>query len=349
MWDYSLTTRPINDLLGKITAREEELKAKGIIPEVVVCGAGAAGTELSFGFKHRWTKYFGKEIKVTLVSSKATILDGATESTLAQTYRKLKEHNIEVIHEKRIDSIHPDAVHLNDGQKLKCDVAVWATGAEPQKVSMDSDLQLMKGYFQVNDHMQSVSHPNIFAGGDCVTMETYADQVNFPPKAGVYAVRAGPVIAENVVNFLEKKPLGTYVPQKGFLSLMMTGDGNCIGAKHGITFVGKWVWGLKDYIDMGFMNLFNPKYLFKDYATKGTAEPIDNDELFDSQKSDLDAQLAPMRERVKVMTPEEAAKMLACGENETEFHERWILLQRMHTDAEYTAQVVSHFKPDYYL
>jgi selenide, water dikinase len=69
---------------------------------------------------------------------------------------------------------------------------------------MDSDLDLMKGYFRVNDYLQSTSHPNVFAGGDCITMETYAEE-NFPPKAGVYAVRAGPVIAQNVAKYLNSK------------------------------------------------------------------------------------------------------------------------------------------------
>jgi len=57
-----------------------------------------------------------------------------------------------------------------------------------------SDLETLNGYFRVNDFMQSTSHPNVFAGGDCVTLETYAAE-NFPPKAGVYAVREGPFIA----------------------------------------------------------------------------------------------------------------------------------------------------------
>lgn len=57
-------------------------------------------------------------------------------------------------------------------------------------------MAIQNGYFQVNDYMQSTSHPNVFAGGDCVTLQTYADKgENFPPKAGVYAVREGPFIA----------------------------------------------------------------------------------------------------------------------------------------------------------
>ena len=42
-------------------------------------------------------------------------------------------------------------------------------------------------------------------------MESYAVE-NFPPKAGVYAVREGPVIAQNVFNYLNSKPLDEYVP-----------------------------------------------------------------------------------------------------------------------------------------
>ena len=57
---------------------------------------------------------------------------------------------------------------------------------------------------------------------------------------------------------------------------MMTGDGSSIGSKHGITFVGKWVWKLKDYIDVGFVNLFDAKFLFADYQkTKTFLEPIE--------------------------------------------------------------------------
>jgi NADH dehydrogenase FAD-containing subunit len=68
VWDYSLTTRPINELLGKIHRKEEELHYNKIIPKVVVCGGGAAGVELSFAFKNRWSKSFGQEIDVTILS-----------------------------------------------------------------------------------------------------------------------------------------------------------------------------------------------------------------------------------------------------------------------------------------
>jgi len=205
----------------------------------------------------------------------------------------------------------------------------------------------MKGFFRVNNFLQSTSHPNIFAGGDCITMESYVDKP-YPTKAGVYAVRAGPFIAKNIVNFIEEKPLEEYVPQTGFLSLMMTGDGNSIGSKFGIAFVGKWVWELKDYIDMSFMDLFNPKYLFKDYETKGTAEPIENYALFDDEAEDKKKMIAELKAKADAMDGAEAAKILGCEEEEVEFHMRWQILTRMHWEEDFRSDVIAHFKPPYY-
>jgi NADH dehydrogenase FAD-containing subunit len=46
------------------------------IPVVAVCGAGAAGTELAFAYKVRWSTLFGQEITVKLLSSGHEILAG---------------------------------------------------------------------------------------------------------------------------------------------------------------------------------------------------------------------------------------------------------------------------------
>ena len=115
----------------------------------------------------------------------------------------------------------------------------------------------------MNEFLQSTSHPNVFAGGDCITMTPYESLPrHFPPKAGVYAVRAGPIICKNIMASLKGEALTPYVPQKEFLALLMTGDEKAIGSKFGIAFTGRWVWRMKDYIDVSFMNLFERKYLF---------------------------------------------------------------------------------------
>ena len=167
-----------------------------------------------------------------------------------------------------------------------------------------------------------------------MTMESYVDKP-YPTKAGVYAVRQGPIIAENVKKFILDEPLVEYVPQTGFLSLMMTGDGDCIGSKHGVGFYGSWVWGLKDFIDMSFMNLFNPKYLFENYETEGTAKPLPNFSLFDDASDENKEQIAIFKEKVKTIDPLDAAKAIACPPEQKEFQENWQIIGRMHGDEEF--------------
>ena len=194
VWEHSLTTRPINELLPKINRKEQELLAAGIIPSVGVCGAGAAGTELAFAFKKRWTQVFGQEIDVTLFSAHDTVMHGSERCVIDAVTQKLAEHRVNVLYEKKVAAIEPEGVTFRDGYHHACTVPIWATGAEAQPVTGDSDLATLDGYFRVNDFLQSTSHPNVFAGGDCITMESYSEE-RFPPKAGVYAVREGPFIA----------------------------------------------------------------------------------------------------------------------------------------------------------
>ena len=317
--------------------------ANSVIPSVVVCGAGAAGTELAFAFKARWSKVFNTEIEVTLVSAHSTVLKGADDCVVNETTRKLAEHRINVVYDKQISQIDPSGVTLSDGTHMSCTVPVWATGAEAQPVTLDSDLAIMNGYFRVNDFMQSTSHPNVFAGGDCVTMETYAEE-NFPPKAGVYAVRAGPFIAQNVASFLKGEPLKPYVPQRTFLSLLMTGDNKAIGTKFGMAWSGKWVWKMKDYIDVSFMKLFQPQYLFNDYANLGTQSPIENNELFEEENAAEKAAIASLRQKVAGLSADQAARLFVCSEDEEEYLERLFMVQRMNGDDAFADQVMQVYR-----
>jgi len=82
IWEHSLTTRPINNLLRDLEAKERYLLENKITPSVVVCGSGAAGTELAFGYKKRWDRLFNADIRVKIVSNRDTVLEGVHPSTI---------------------------------------------------------------------------------------------------------------------------------------------------------------------------------------------------------------------------------------------------------------------------
>lgn len=337
-----MTTRPINDLLGKIERKEQELLDAGITPRVVVCGAGCAGVELSFGFKNRWQEIFGKEIETTLLSAEEKILPGEKDALRIAMEGKLREQNIAYYTGCRVAELTKEGVRCEDGREFEGNVVVWSTGAEPQSVIQHSDLETSRHYFRVNEFLQSTSHPNVFAGGDCITISKYEGLSKpFPPKAGVYAVREGPIIAKNIANYLKGDSLEKYEPQSEFLALLMTGDRKAVGTKFGFSFKGKWVWNMKDYIDVGFMKLFDPHYLFKDYETKGFEEPMENNELFEEEKKSEHEEKARIKEKVSLMTPEEAAEYMKADEENTEFLEQFTILDRMKVDKPFAEGVIA--------
>ena len=143
---------------------------------------------------------------------------------------------------------------------------------------------------------------------------------------------------------IQGKELVKYVPQSGFLALLMTGDHRAIGTKWGIAFHGKWVWKLKDYIDTSFMKLFDPLYLFNDYKNKGTAEPLENNELFEEEKAEEVSRTQALRDKVAVMDAKTAYELLACDPEEEEYLERWFLIDRMGKNPDYAKEVVALYK-----
>lgn len=139
--------------MRNIVEKENYLLKNKIIPKVAVCGGGASGIELAFSYKSRWSKLFGQPIDVTIITRGSNVLDGYNNVTLSQIQKKLDEHGINVIYNEIVKSIELDGVVLESGVKLFCNVPVWATGAEPQQVTIDSDLDILKGYFRVNDYL----------------------------------------------------------------------------------------------------------------------------------------------------------------------------------------------------
>ena len=58
-----------------------------------------------------------------------------------------------MIRNAKVAELLPEGVLLQDGTMVKGNVPVWATGAEAQGVTAESDLELLKGYFRVNDYL----------------------------------------------------------------------------------------------------------------------------------------------------------------------------------------------------
>ena len=92
---------------------------------------------------------------------------------------------------------------------------------------------------------------NYFAAGDIATMPAYPRE-----KAGVYAVRAGPPLADNLRRALAGHRLRRAVPQRQALALIGTGDKRAVASRGRHEAYGAPVWWLKDWIDRRWMRRY---------------------------------------------------------------------------------------------
>lgn len=135
------------------------------------------------------------------------------------------------------------------------DLVLWATGAQAHPWQTDPARNgalavSSAGFIRVNEQLRSLSHPQVFAVGDC------CEWANPLPKAGVYAVRMGPVLVHNLRAALGVGSVRPFRPQHQFLALLATGSGRAIASRGVLGAEGRWVWLWKDHIDRSFIRRF---------------------------------------------------------------------------------------------
>lgn len=248
--EHAVAVRPVEQFVRKWEEACHAL-ASGQGPDrIAVVGAGAAGTEVLLAMQHRLGSVApSASVKFILVGDQADILPTHNERVRRIFRRVLDEREVSLHVGVPVRSVEPGTIRLRDGNAIEAAMIAWATGASaplwPRSAGLATD---DRGFVLVNDCLQSVSHPRIFAGGDIATLRDHPR-----PKSGVYAVRAGPPLAQNLRNALLGQPLHPWKPQPHALALISTGDRHAIASRDRLAFEGDWVWQWKDWIDRRFM------------------------------------------------------------------------------------------------
>ncbi len=236
--------------LGSYADRWQAFLARGLAaPRVVVVGAGVGGVELALASAHRLAA-MGVPAQVTLLEQEQQALQGIGAGARRALMAHLDRAGVQVLTGARPARLEPQAVVLADGRRLESDFTLAVAGARPQDWLAETGLVLHQGFVTVSSAMQS-SDPAIFAAGDCAHM-AFAPR----PKAGVYAVRAAPILLHNLRAALTERPLQGYAPQRDYLKLISTGGKAAVADKWALPLDGSWLWRWKDRIDRTFMAKF---------------------------------------------------------------------------------------------
>jgi len=236
------------------TAEIEAALAQPPPPEgrqVVVVGAGAGGCEVAFALAAR-LRAEGKG-SVTLCDRADRPVATRHTRTSHAVQRSFAAHDIHFLGEVVVVRVDAYGVRLADGRVLPASLVVWATGAAGPELLARSGLPVdERGFLRVGDDLRCVEFPEIFAAGDCAALASYPEL----PKAGVFAVRQGPVLAANLRAVARGQRTRRFRPQRDFLALLNTGDGRAILSRGGLALRGRLAWRLKDCIDRRFIRLY---------------------------------------------------------------------------------------------
>lgn len=228
--------------LGPYSIRWMEHLASGGGP-VAVIGGGIAGVELALAMRHA----LGPEPDVTIIEAQ-TALAGVSTASRDLLLSEIETQTITLIENATVAKVDTNHILLSDDRRVTSELTVGAAGARPFPWLQNTGLDLTDGFVTVDDTLTSVTDPAIFAVGDC------AHSVASPrPKAGVFAVRAAPVLADNLRARLTGGTLRPFKPQAHYLKLVSLGRKAALADKWDRAFHGNWVWRWKDHIDQTFM------------------------------------------------------------------------------------------------
>lgn len=246
--EYAVPVKPVAGLWSRWT---ELQKAEHLGEQrIAVVGGGAGSVEVILAIAHRLRE---RRPSLDLYCGADEVLPGYPASARRVVERRLRDYTIGLRCGARVARVGEGRLEFEDGGDASFDTLIWCTGAAAAPWVAQSGLPVdERGFMVVEDTLQSSAYPEVFGAGDIAVQHRHPR-----PKAGVYAVRQGPVLADNLRAFALGRSLREHRPQTRFLSLLSLGDQSAVAERHGFSISGAWVWRWKDRIDRAFMTRFS--------------------------------------------------------------------------------------------
>lgn len=262
--DYAIPAKPVAQFLQHWQGIQHQVRAQPDQPwAIAIVGGGAGGVELAFNIQTRLHSILSEarqpkeNLTIHLFHRQDHLLSGHRSWASQKLERLLCDRHIQLhlsesVNRIRENNPHPQQIHCVSGLTIAVNFTIGVTQATaPPWLKLSGLTTDERGFILVNNTLQSLSHAKVFAAGDIATIQNYPR-----PKAGVFAVRQGKPLANNLRRSLLHQNLNNYYPQSRYLSLIGTGDRKAIAAwgNWGFSAPGLWTW--KDRIDRKFMQQF---------------------------------------------------------------------------------------------
>ncbi|MDJ0725549.1 MAG: FAD-dependent oxidoreductase [Prochloraceae cyanobacterium] len=246
--EYAISIKPVPNFLAewnRLLATLPNSLTIGIV------GGGAGGVELALNAERRLHDRV-ENWQIHIFDRNERILTNHNQSVSKILSNILVKRGIKLHLLESVAEVTREGIICKSGLNVRCDRIFWVTQASaPDWIAKSGLITDSRGFILVKDTLQSLSHPHIFAAGDIATIQN-----NPRPKAGVFAVRQGRPLYENLVRRIAGKELKSYIPQQKYLSLIGTGKKSAIASRGSFAWESPLLWLWKDYLDRSFMNRF---------------------------------------------------------------------------------------------
>ncbi len=244
---HALRVRPVEGLLAD-WAGLRGAAGRSEVRCIAVVGGGAGGVEVLLAMQHALS---GIGVEFALFDD-TRVLASHNAGVRRRIGRILGARGVTVRAGRRVVAVREGGLELEGGEGFDAQATVWATGAgAPSWIAQSGLATDPRGFVAVSETLQSRSHPEVFAAGDCATIVG-----DSRPKSGVIAVRQGPVLAGNLRLALAGAALKPFRAPARALALISCGDRHAVASWGPLALEGAWIWRWKDRIDRRFVGRY---------------------------------------------------------------------------------------------
>lgn len=241
---HATPVKPIEGFARRFERLQEQASARSI----AIVGGGAGGVELALALSARFP-----DRALTLIDRNSTLLPRLPAAAGRWAKQTLEQRGVTLHLGATVQEISAQGPVIDE--VIAADLTLLVTGSKaPAWLSESGVATDERGFMRVSGTLQSLSHPDVLGAGDCVAYDAFPRE-----KAGVFAVRAGPGLTDNIRRLVqETAPVPVRMQKRG---LQLIGDGSgracAIWGPLAIGAPGRALFRWKDTIDRVWMDRYN--------------------------------------------------------------------------------------------